>query len=131
MRYITIPEPIVVNSRPYDFGQFLKESVWSDPWWRAEKSGTTRIEQMMVLSAKLDDPPVGSVVSLTDAEYEAFHPLAMMQGKQITPANSITLFGFFKAVASAGTEKPSNILVRKDEDEEAEMRHHVALKESQ
>jgi len=113
MRYITTPEPVIINNKPFTFSDYLAETVWVEPYWREDKSGSARIEMLITLSKKFTKAGVGSAVELTDAEYEAFRPLAMMQGKQMNPAHSIVLSDFLLAVASASSEAPSAFLTEK------------------
>ena len=92
MKYIKIPNPVVVSppgakAVVYDFNKFLLEIVWSHRWWRSAAEGADRHNMLFSLIEKFEKCEPDQWIELSDAEYEAFRPIATMQSAESLPAH--------------------------------------------
>lgn len=107
MRYVTIPAPVALPVAPvYSFADLLAEQVWCHPYWR-DAGGRDRSDMLFALVDKFDGASAGSVVALTDAEYETLLPLACMRGTKLAPQVALPLQRMLAPLFAATSTAPS------------------------
>lgn len=109
MRYITIPEPVETvlptgQTVMYGMEAHHANEVWAAEVWRVEPGA---FEVLLALREKFGEvPEPGTVVGLTDAEYEKYAPVYMMAGKTLAPWFQATALALMAPVARATTKDP-------------------------
>lgn len=117
MKYITIPNPVTMNGPkgPGDslgFAEFLRANVWTSPAWRSSGDNAAAFGEAF---AALDQAQPGDVVGLSDAVFEIFRPLAVLEGQEINGQNAHAIMAIMAPVFAATTEKPAPALALADD----------------
>jgi hypothetical protein len=112
MRYVTIPEPLMLEcfadpktGKPplrYGFDAFLREYIWTWSGWR-ETADT--LDLALQLHSELAREP-GDVVELTDEEHEKLSIAARAPNYAPTVAGEFLIY--LKAIIGAARSRPYN-----------------------
>jgi hypothetical protein len=114
MRHITIPNPVPLRrldeaKKPILYGMKLlnEQNVWPKSVWR-EKG---KVEMLATIYGKFGATAYapGSIVSLTDEEYEVYAPLAILKGVDLAPDVAFELTQVMAAVINASSERPNSL----------------------
>lgn len=122
MRYITIPEPEVLegvtlpgeDGTPtpvsYALHSLNREFIWTDPAWLATGDACEAHARCREAFAAAPEP--GNVVALSDADYDLYRPIALRAGESIPvtnpsrPALLAARVGLLKPVLMAAAKDP-------------------------
>lgn len=116
MRYITIPHGVQVvaedgTEQLLTFAKFLETTVWCAAFWRQELDGDKYAKMFFEVKGKFDGALPGEIVELSNAEYEAFRPLATMRGEKVNPTLAGALMKLMMPVFQSPNERPSVVKV--------------------
>lgn len=110
MRYITIPETVTIRqggkSVQYPFTMLLETIVYTHEVWRSDP---LMQKHFFSIVKKFDGAEPGDVVALTDKEFEAFEPIATMQGEKLGTAAAVPLNQLMAAVLQSSNEAPDEV----------------------
>jgi len=135
MKYITVPKKVrlhkVLNDKKehpeYGLTDWLEEVVWGNQGWRASLDA---IEAFESLEEKLRGPwdeekerhqelEPGTVVELSEKEFEIFEPIATLKGKDL-PAHLTPVNHIIRAIMTASSKHPHKEQAEKKEKETSE-----------
>ena len=116
MRYIEIPPAEMVTNpagthEAFTFAKFLEQVVFGHEVWRSDADGTDKHDMLCVLIDKFAGMVPGDVVVLTDAEYEAFRPIATMKGQKLAVGMAGPLNKLMRTTITAPSKAPKPVAV--------------------
>lgn len=108
MRYLTIPAPAQLiggdgKAIPYAFRSFLREMIWRDARWGQDAAWEAAAES---LGDKLDTAEAGTVVELTNDEWEKLQAVVRSKYDQFAPGAVLELQALARAVSRATEKAP-------------------------
>ena len=113
MRHITIPGSVkvkgvdakgVISEIELSFTTLLEQFVWPNKIWRDGKIDNVRA--FFTLTEKFKDTKAGDVVSMDDATYELFAPIATLRGENLRPEVAQDMMKLMAAVIEATSTMP-------------------------
>lgn len=101
MRYVTVPEQVIISGKPFPFVVFLEEVVFSSPAWRADINGWDGLERC---SKAFAEAAPGTIVELQDKDHERMWNVILQAN--INGAVAALIVPFFRAIGGATMEPP-------------------------